>query len=77
MVGTALTVLAAVALYRFAELWTAQGIYADEHQTGGEIPGVQLWQVAGCIGVLVVGVIAGVTGTLAWIGRRRARARTA
>ena len=52
----ALTVFAVVTLHWFAQLWTAQGIYADEHHTGGEIPAAQLWQAAGCAVLVVVGL---------------------
>lgn len=69
--GAALTVFAAVTLHWFAQLWTAQGIYADEHQTGGEIPAAQLCQAAGCAVLVVIGVVVSVAGAVAFIGHLR------
>lgn len=72
LVGAAVTVFAAAVLDHLAALWTAQGIYADEHQTGGETPGVQLWGAAGCVCLLIAGLVVGVAGGLSWVGHRRA-----
>lgn len=73
VVGVAAVVFAVVTLCGFARLWTAQGIYADEHQTGGEIPAAQLWQAGGCAVLVVVGVVVGVAGVAAFIGHLRPR----
>lgn len=75
VVGAALTVFAVVMLRWFARLWTAQGIYADEHGTGGEIPAGQLWQAAGCVCLVVVGVVVGVAGAMVVVGHVQARPR--
>ena len=53
VVGAALTVFAVVTLHWFAQLWTAQGIYADEHHTGGDprraaVAGRRLRRPGGC-----------------------------